>query len=143
MKQVPLNELKDDLSKFLRMAETEDVVITRHGKPAGYLVGFEDEDDWIDYQMLRDPKFQERMRRSLQDVREGRLIPFEALKGSADAEVSYRATRGKAKAQRVAESNQAATLTVDLDPDIAGVFKTPEAVKTLLRALIETMPRQL
>ena len=73
MKQVPLNEVKDDLSKFLRIAEAEDVIITRHGKPAGYLVGFGDEDDWIDYQMLRDPKFQDRMRRSLQDVREGKV----------------------------------------------------------------------
>ena len=34
MKQVPLSEVKDDLSRFLREAETQDVVITRHGKPA-------------------------------------------------------------------------------------------------------------
>ncbi len=80
MKQVPLNEVKDDLSKYLRLAETEDIIITRHGKPAGYLVGFEDEDDWIDYLMLRDPAFQERIRKSLQDVREGRVITFEELR---------------------------------------------------------------
>ena len=34
MKAVPLSEVKDDLSRFLREAETQDVVITRHGKPA-------------------------------------------------------------------------------------------------------------
>ena len=35
MKQVPLSEIKDDLSRFLREAETQDIIITRHGKPAG------------------------------------------------------------------------------------------------------------
>jgi len=47
MKKVALSEVKDDLSKFLRLAEKEEVVITRHGKPAGGLIGFESEDDWI------------------------------------------------------------------------------------------------
>ena len=32
-------------------------------------------------------------------------------------------------------------LVVILDPDIAQVFTTPEAVQKVLRALIETMPR--
>ena len=40
VKEVPLSEVKDDLSRFLREAETQDVVITRHGKPAGVLIGF-------------------------------------------------------------------------------------------------------
>ena len=38
MKQVPLSEIKDDLSRFLREAETQEIVITRHGKPAGVLI---------------------------------------------------------------------------------------------------------
>jgi antitoxin (DNA-binding transcriptional repressor) of toxin-antitoxin stability system len=33
MKEVPLSEVKDDLSRFLREAETQEIVITRHGKP--------------------------------------------------------------------------------------------------------------
>ena len=33
MRQVPLSELKDDLSRFLREAEKHEIVITRHGKP--------------------------------------------------------------------------------------------------------------
>jgi prevent-host-death family protein len=41
MKDVPLSEVKDDLSRFLREAETQEIVITRHGKPAGVLIGFE------------------------------------------------------------------------------------------------------
>ncbi|HSB71293.1 MAG TPA: type II toxin-antitoxin system Phd/YefM family antitoxin [Candidatus Methylomirabilis sp.] len=35
MKRIPLSEVKDDLSRHLREAEKEEVVITRHGKPAG------------------------------------------------------------------------------------------------------------
>jgi antitoxin (DNA-binding transcriptional repressor) of toxin-antitoxin stability system len=37
MKEVPLAEVKDDLSCFLREAEKHEIVITRHGKPAGVL----------------------------------------------------------------------------------------------------------
>ena len=43
MKEVALSEIKDDLSRFLREAETQEIVITRHGKPAGVLIGFESE----------------------------------------------------------------------------------------------------
>ena len=47
MKKVPLSEIKDDLSRFLRQAEKQEIVITRHGKAAGVLIGFESEDDWL------------------------------------------------------------------------------------------------
>ena len=57
VKEVPLSEVKDDLSRFLREAETQDVVITRHGKPAGVLIGFKSEDDWFDYRLEHDPRF--------------------------------------------------------------------------------------
>ncbi|MGD2179581.1 hypothetical protein [Lusitaniella coriacea] len=36
--------------------------------------------------MLRDPEFQTRLRRSLQDAREGRIIPFEKVKLDSDRE---------------------------------------------------------
>jgi len=49
IKEVPLSEIKDDLSRFLREAEKREIVITRHGKPAGVLIGFESEDDRSDY----------------------------------------------------------------------------------------------
>jgi prevent-host-death family protein len=68
MKRVALNEVKDELSKYLRIAENEEIVITRHGKPAGVLVGFKDEDAWFEYRLERDPRFLERVaeaRRSL------------------------------------------------------------------------------
>ncbi|MCP9627663.1 type II toxin-antitoxin system Phd/YefM family antitoxin [Rhodopseudomonas palustris] len=69
MKEVSLSEVKDDLSRYLREAETQEIVITRHGKPAGVLIGFESEDDWFDYRLEHDPRFLQRVeqaRRSLQ-----------------------------------------------------------------------------
>lgn len=77
MKQIQLSEVQNDLLRFLEMAQEEDIILISEGKPVGYLVGFADEDDWIDYLMLHDPKFQERLRRSLGDAREGRTIAFE------------------------------------------------------------------
>jgi prevent-host-death family protein len=48
MRRVPVSELKDDLSKYLRIAEKEEVVITRHSKRAGVLVGCASDDEWFD-----------------------------------------------------------------------------------------------
>jgi prevent-host-death family protein len=61
MKQIPLSELKNDLSKYLRLAEQEEIVITRHGKPAGVLIGFESEDEWFEYRLEHDPRFLKRI----------------------------------------------------------------------------------
>jgi prevent-host-death family protein len=61
MKTGPLSEVKDDLSNFLRLAETEEIVITRHGKPAGVLIGFGSEDDWFEYRLMHDPRFLRRI----------------------------------------------------------------------------------
>ena len=57
VKEVPLSEVKDDLSRFLREAEDREIVITRHGRPAGVLIGFKSEDDWFDYRLENDPRF--------------------------------------------------------------------------------------
>lgn len=61
MKQVALSEVKDDLSRYLRLAEEEEIVITRHGKPAGVLIGFASEDEWFDYRLEHDPRFLKRI----------------------------------------------------------------------------------
>ena len=61
MKKVALSELKDDLSRLLRIAENEEVVITRHGKPARRLIGFKSEDDWFEYRHETDPRFLKRI----------------------------------------------------------------------------------
>lgn len=71
MKKAALSEVKDDLSKFLRLAEKEEVVITRHGKPAGVLIGFEDEEDWFDYRLENDPRFLKRIERARHSIKSG------------------------------------------------------------------------
>jgi prevent-host-death family protein len=55
MKEVALSEVEDNLARYLREAETEEIVITRDGKPAGVLIGFESDEDWIDYCLEREP----------------------------------------------------------------------------------------
>jgi len=77
MKKVALSEVKDDLSKYLRLAEKEEVVITRHGKPAGVLIGFETEDDWFDYRLENDPRFLHRIENARKSLSLGKAIPLE------------------------------------------------------------------
>lgn len=86
MKQIQLSEAQIDLLKFLQMAEEEDIVLIHEGQPVGYLVGFADEDDWIDYLMLQDPKIRSQLHRSLEDVRAGKVIAFEQVKLNAEDE---------------------------------------------------------
>jgi prevent-host-death family protein len=57
VRRIPISEIKEDLSRLLREAEREEIVITRNGKPAGVLIGFESEDDWLDYRRESDPRF--------------------------------------------------------------------------------------
>lgn len=71
MKKAALSEVKDDFSKFLRLAEKEEVVITRHGKPAGVLIGFEDEEDWFDYRLENDPRFLNRIEQARKSLKSG------------------------------------------------------------------------
>lgn len=80
MKEVPLSEVKDDLSRFLREAETQEIVITRHGKPAGVLIGFETDDDWFDYRLENDPRFLRRVEQARQSLRAGRGVKLEEVK---------------------------------------------------------------
>ncbi len=80
MKEVPLSEIKDDLSRFLREAENQEIVITRHGKPAGLLIGFESEEDWFDYRLENDPRFLRRIEQARHSLQAGREIKLENLK---------------------------------------------------------------
>src|SRR5216117_1629274 len=77
VKEVPLSEVKDDLSRFLREAETQDVVITRHGRPAGVMIGFKSEDDWFDYRLENDPRFLRRIAAARESLRAGRGVKLE------------------------------------------------------------------
>ena len=74
-----MSEVKDDLSRFLREAEKQDIVITRHGKPAGVLIGFESEDEWFEYRLENDPQFRQRIEQARASLRAGRGVRLEDL----------------------------------------------------------------
>ncbi len=79
MKKVPLSTVKDDLSRFLHEAEKQEIVITRHGRPAGVLIGFESEDDWLEYRLETDPRFLRRIEQARASLREGRGVRLEDI----------------------------------------------------------------
>ena len=79
MRQAALAEVKDDLSRFLRLAESEEIVITRHGRPAGVLIGFEGEEDWFDYRLEHHPEFLRRVAEARDALRGGGGISLEDL----------------------------------------------------------------
>lgn len=80
VKKASLSEVKDDLSRFLREAEKQEVLITRHGKPAGILIGFESEEDWFDYRLENDPRFLERIDAARNSLRSGRGVKLDNVK---------------------------------------------------------------
>lgn len=77
MKEVALSEVKDELSRYLRLAEKEQVVITRHGKPAGVLIGFRSEEEWFEYRLENDPRFLKRVEAARKSLRAGRGVRLE------------------------------------------------------------------
>ena len=79
MKKVALSEAKNDLSRILRQAEKEEVIITRHGKPAGILIGFKSEDDWFEYRLQNDPRFLKRVEAARRSLKAGHGVRIEDL----------------------------------------------------------------
>lgn len=80
MRAVALAKVKDDLSKYLRMAAGEQILITRHGRPAGVLIGFESDDDWLEYRLEHHPEFLKRIVAARADLQRGLGIRLEDLR---------------------------------------------------------------
>ena len=95
MKQIALSEIKDDFSRFLREAASEQIVITRHGRPAGILRGFGSEDDWLDYRLEHDPGFLERIVRARSSIQAGRDFRLEDLNSVFQKPKARRVTKSK------------------------------------------------
>ena len=74
-----LAQVKDDLSKYLKLAVDEEIVITRHGRPAGVLIGFASEDDWFEYRLEHHPEFLRRIAEARAALRDGRGVPLEEV----------------------------------------------------------------
>lgn len=110
MKEVPLSEVKDDLSRYLRQAAKEEIVITRHGKAAGVLIGFDSEDEWFDYRLENDPRFFDRIAAARGSLRAGKGVRLEDLDDmrAADAGKASAGRRKQAPAKR-APSGRART----------------------------------
>ncbi len=60
MKIASVKEVKDKLSQFLKTAETEDIVITKNGRPNAVLHHL-GEDELEDYLLEHDPKFRRKI----------------------------------------------------------------------------------
>ncbi len=76
---VPLSVVKDNFSEFIKKAGKEEVVVTIHGRPAAVIIGFEDEDDWLEYRLLKDERFLARVAEARQQYQEGKFKTLEEL----------------------------------------------------------------
>jgi len=68
---VALAKVKDDLSRYLKLAADQEILITRHGRPAGVLIGFKSEDDWFEYRLENHPEFLRRIQAARQALQAG------------------------------------------------------------------------
>src|SRR6266850_2302630 len=76
-RRVALAKVKDDLSRYLRLAAGEEIVITRHGRPAGVLIGFASEEDWFEYRLEHHPEFRRRIEAARSAIRSGQGVRIE------------------------------------------------------------------
>lgn len=54
-------------------------MITRHGRPAGVLIGFASDEDWFEYRLEHHPEFLRRVAHARAAIREGRGVLLEEL----------------------------------------------------------------
>jgi hypothetical protein len=72
MKEVPLSEIRDDLSGFLHKAQKQEIIITRTRK-----AGWSPEEDWFDYKLEHDPRFVKRVEQARKSLKAGQGIRLE------------------------------------------------------------------
>jgi prevent-host-death family protein len=68
---VALAKVKDDLSGYLKLAAEQEILITRHGRPAGVLIGFKTEDNWFEYRLENHPELLRRVGGARAAIRAG------------------------------------------------------------------------
>lgn len=79
MKEVSLTQVRAHLSQYIHVAEEEEILITRAGKPAGVLIGLTSDDDLDEYRLVNDPRFLRRIENARKDLRAGRGVRLEDL----------------------------------------------------------------
>lgn len=80
-RELPLSQVKDDLSRYLRFAAREELVITRYGKAAGVLIGFGSDEAWFDDRLENDPRFLNRTASARASLRAGQGVRLEDVTG--------------------------------------------------------------
>ncbi len=80
MKQVSIDEVKNDLPGYLQIADKERIVITRDGQPVGILLGLEDAEDWWEELLLHDSRFKAEVAQARQSLKESKGISIEKLR---------------------------------------------------------------
>jgi len=79
MKTHTMTEAKNDICAIIREAQDQEVLITRHGKPAAVIVGFQDEDDWFDYRIEHDERFLRKITKAREEIVKGRFVGLDDL----------------------------------------------------------------
>lgn len=77
---ISIAEAKGKLTSVIRQAESGPVLLTRHGKPAAAIIGFESEDDYFDWRLENDPRFRTAIEASLQQAADGKLTSLRDLR---------------------------------------------------------------
>lgn len=72
-----MTEAKNDICALIRDAEKDEVVVTRHGKPAGVIIGFAD--DWFDYRLKHDETFLLKIAKARDQIKRGEFISLDKL----------------------------------------------------------------
>jgi prevent-host-death family protein len=55
----------------LKLAAGEEIIITRHGRPAGVLIGFDSEEDWFEYRLENHQEFLQRVQEARAALKAG------------------------------------------------------------------------
>ena len=78
MKIASVKEVKDNLSRYLKNAEQEDVVITKNGRPTAILHHL-GEDELEDYLLEHDSKFKQKIEKRWKDYLQNGGTTVEAM----------------------------------------------------------------
>ena len=74
-----MTEEKNDICALIREAEKDEVVVTRHGKPAAVIIGFADEDAWFDYRLEHDETFLQKIAKARDQIKRGEFVSLDQL----------------------------------------------------------------
>ena len=74
-----MTEAKNDICAIIREAEEDEVVVTRHGRPAAVIIGFADDDAWFDYRLEHDETFLQKIAKARDQIKRGEFVSLDQL----------------------------------------------------------------